>query len=1142
MPFPYPNQRFTTNLGLSLFGMDEILADNMNLIDAAYGAGSSINVNGTLVTSPNLNNTLPAAPAGKTNVIWQVDVNGNISAYATSGGGGSTVNVNGSAVSNPNFNGATPAAPQVADNVVWAVSGSSVSGSVVPSFLVQSFVIDSNSQSITPGQALGIGPNGGVANYNNSNGHVFAIALDAGTPGQTIRCQSFGVCPVQLKSSATNPVQIGSEFVVSQTNGDDDTFYTFVTPTDYLAAGVDSILGCALTTPAPITGLFTALLQIAFYRATQISVNGTNSNQDVQNFVSGAGITVSQNVNTGDITIAATGGGTVTSFSAGALSPLFTTSVATATTTPALTFSLSNAGGGTIFGNATASAAAPGYTIAPVLGIPGTSTGSLAIASATASGKYTITAPANAATPTLTLPTTSNVLAGQFAGDGTVFASSLVVASAAGTLTLPTPQNQTANIVLAGPASGGAAAPTFRAIVAADIPSGTVVWNNIGNATGALTIANAGNATTFNQTSAVTWTWANTTAATSLGVNASSPLHSQNGTYFTLGASATDSWTHQNSIATAHISSTVTNITETAGNAVTLAITGGNFAVGDIVTFTGLTTGTWLNSQNATLLTASATSLTFTDPTSHGTQASHAETGQVTQANPVSTLAFVHAGSAAATVQVPNGTVGVPGGAAGLGGLTFPIGIGFSGFSTSAVGLVATTTASELRYYTTAATPLQGSTGVNVNGGMGANYTEIKGMTAVGMSYQSPTVTPSVLIGGTASLTSVSVAQTAVAIGVPTGVNNHGIITFAPTQGTATFTALQVNPTVNQALQVTNTIVGVALVGNVVAVVFSTANAYTAGTILNVAAVSNTAINGTPTLVSQGFRAASPYTITNSVENSSSVVTLTIGTHSIVANDWIFLSGLTTATWLNNQTVKVTSVVGNTSVTFTDLSSHGTSATHADTGTVTDNFITFALTHADIVGINDTGTVTQQGAGNYTGILVNVIETALGGSANRLLSLQAGAAGGTTELDISNKGIVTTYGSIATVSNGVPSELAVLDLTAQSAAKTATTLYATTATGMYRVSWSATITTAGTTSVLGGTAGFQVLYTSPTDSVVKTTVSGNSVTSAANTTGTAVGGCEVVYAKTGTNIQFTYDYTSTGTTMVYELHIKVEAL
>lgn len=61
------------------------------------------------------------------------------------------------------------------------------------------------------------------------------------------------------------------------------------------------------------------------------------------------------------------GGGTVSSFSSGNLSPLFTTSVADPTTTPAQTFSLSNAAANTYFGNATGSTAAPSYTAAGAL-------------------------------------------------------------------------------------------------------------------------------------------------------------------------------------------------------------------------------------------------------------------------------------------------------------------------------------------------------------------------------------------------------------------------------------------------------------------------------------------------------------------------------------------------------------------------------------------------------------------------------------------------------------------------------------------------------------------------------------------------------------------------------------------------------
>lgn len=55
------------------------------------------------------------------------------------------------------------------------------------------------------------------------------------------------------------------------------------------------------------------------------------------------------------------GGGTVTDFSAGDLSPIFTTTEATTTTTPALSFVISNAAAHTFLGNNTGSTAAPAY-------------------------------------------------------------------------------------------------------------------------------------------------------------------------------------------------------------------------------------------------------------------------------------------------------------------------------------------------------------------------------------------------------------------------------------------------------------------------------------------------------------------------------------------------------------------------------------------------------------------------------------------------------------------------------------------------------------------------------------------------------------------------------------------------------------
>ncbi|MGH9354776.1 MAG: hypothetical protein ACRD10_01435 [Terriglobia bacterium] len=66
------------------------------------------------------------------------------------------------------------------------------------------------------------------------------------------------------------------------------------------------------------------------------------------------------------------GSGTVTSFSAGTLAPLFTTSVATLSTTPALSFAISKAAADSWFGNTTGSSAAPSFntTTLPVALIP----------------------------------------------------------------------------------------------------------------------------------------------------------------------------------------------------------------------------------------------------------------------------------------------------------------------------------------------------------------------------------------------------------------------------------------------------------------------------------------------------------------------------------------------------------------------------------------------------------------------------------------------------------------------------------------------------------------------------------------------------------------------------------------------------
>ncbi len=157
---------------------------------------------------------------------------------------------------------------------------------------------------------------------------------------------------------------------------------------------------------------------------------------------------------------------------------------------------------------------------------------------------------------------------------------------------------------------------------------------------------------------------------------------------------------------------------------------------------------------------------------------------------------------------------------------------------------------------------------------------------------------------------------------------------------------------------------------------------------------------------------------------------------------------------------------------------------------------------------------------------------------------------------VSLAGLITKYNNVSTVSNGVPSEYATVDLTAQSAAIAATTLYAAPAAGvgMYRISWVAAVTTPATTSsTLGGTNGFQIVYTDADDSAVKTSPAPGapsagvnqaySQTNQGNTTATQISGVIVVRAKASTNVQYQVDYTSVGATaMQYNLHIKLEAM
>lgn len=149
-------------------------------------------------------------------------------------------------------------------------------------------------------------------------------------------------------------------------------------------------------------------------------------------------------------------------------------------------------------------------------------------------------------------------------------------------------------------------------------------------------------------------------------------------------------------------------------------------------------------------------------------------------------------------------------------------------------------------------------------------------------------------------------------------------------------------------------------------------------------------------------------------------------------------------------------------------------------------------------------------------------------------------------------GLLSRYGGITTVDNGVPSELGHLDITAKAAALAATTIYTPTATGRYRISVYAQVTVAATTScVLGGTTGFTLTYTDGTagnaaQSLVlpmATPTGVFAINSATNSTANVLIGNAYIYAKTGVAIKIAADYTSVGgTTMKYELRATCEAM
>jgi hypothetical protein len=219
--------------------------------------------------------------------------------------------------------------------------------------------------------------------------------------------------------------------------------------------------------------------------------------------------------------------------------------------------------------------------------------------------------------------------------------------------------------------------------------------------------------------------------------------------------------------------------------------------------------------------------------------------------------------------------------------------------------------------------------------------------------------------------------------------------------------------------------------------------------------------------------------------------------------------------------------------------------------------VKYALINADAIATTDKTFTLQNLSHTITGQAAALTSTRVPfADANGLLTDDADMTFATDTLTVTGLKVGTTkvssYNGIATVSNGIPSELATVDLASQGAAIGATTIYTPAATGLFRLCCFAQVTRAATTSsTLGGSGGGLTITFTDGDGSVAQSVKirmnlndgTNNTVHAGNTTTSNMFGQATIYAKTGVAIQYAFGYTSSGaTTMLYSLHVKVEAL
>lgn len=212
----------------------------------------------------------------------------------------------------------------------------------------------------------------------------------------------------------------------------------------------------------------------------------------------------------------------------------------------------------------------------------------------------------------------------------------------------------------------------------------------------------------------------------------------------------------------------------------------------------------------------------------------------------------------------------------------------------------------------------------------------------------------------------------------------------------------------------------------------------------------------------------------------------------------------------------------------------------------------FQLGGTSQFNISKGGTVTA-----LTAVVTGTAPSGTAGTAGVTFYGEGTAPTGAASVDAIYANSTTHAASINNNANdmgAIVSVPAVIDLTAQTAAKTATNLYLPPFSGRYQVCAYLKVTTAATTSsILGGTTGVVITYTDATDSVAQSVTipmasqAGNTITIGTGNTGNATTtvsqGCSFLWMKTGVQSQYAIGYTSVGgTPMAYEAHLSTVAL